>query len=333
MEIVLRRVRHDDMPTIVRISSDIWDGSDYVPAIAQDWINDEKGIFIAAEVEGLLRGFGKLTLQGPDCGWCEGLRVDSHFRGKGTARAIAIALIETARSAGLRTLRFATSVDNIESIHLNESLGFRRISGFRYLSIEGLREMEEAQARAASLAGGVQAVQVSARREADCAALIARIAGSSFVAKAGAMLPWGFMFEPATRGSISTSIAEGALFAAGGDRAHPEALLLLQPSHEAPRNDPNPTQLCIRFMEGSGCAGLAALSAGIRHAMEHGARGIEASVPVDPELTRLLHEGGFKDWWEELAPSAPTVLLYDYPQEMLRNESGSDAPVVQTSCM
>jgi len=122
----------DDIPAMIRISADIWDGDDYIPRVARQWICDPKGRFVVAECDGVVRGFGRLAMRTLTDGWLEGLRVDSSFRRHGVARAIARRLLEEAKDAGAKSLRFATARDNIESIALNESLGFVRIGGFRH---------------------------------------------------------------------------------------------------------------------------------------------------------------------------------------------------------
>lgn len=130
--VITRLAGLDDIPAMIRISADVWDGEDYVPRVAKQWVGDPDGRLIVAECDGVVRGFGRLAMHTPTDGWLEGLRVDSSFRRHGVARVIARRLLEEAKHAAAKSLRFATSCDNIESIALNESLGFRRIAGLRY---------------------------------------------------------------------------------------------------------------------------------------------------------------------------------------------------------
>ncbi len=62
-EAVMTRVaRLDDIPAMARISADIWDGDDYIPRVARQWICDPQGRFIVAECDGVVRGFGRLAM-------------------------------------------------------------------------------------------------------------------------------------------------------------------------------------------------------------------------------------------------------------------------------
>lgn len=77
-DIMLRPARLQDIPEIARISAGIWDGEDYVPRVAAGWISDPSGRFVAAEHEGIVRGFGRIVMHTATDAWAEGLR-DSCF--------------------------------------------------------------------------------------------------------------------------------------------------------------------------------------------------------------------------------------------------------------
>ena len=48
MGIELRGARSEDKPRILEISSQIWEGNDYVPFIVDDWLSDAGGEFVEA---------------------------------------------------------------------------------------------------------------------------------------------------------------------------------------------------------------------------------------------------------------------------------------------
>ncbi len=122
----IRRMTPADKPAIQEIASRIWDGQDYLPSVFDEWVNDGRGAFVAAVLDGIVVGCGKLTMLTDADAWVEGLRKDPRVREKGLGRAVVSHLLALcARRRDLRSVRFATDVDNRQSIVTNERLGFR----------------------------------------------------------------------------------------------------------------------------------------------------------------------------------------------------------------
>lgn len=137
-ELTLRPVRPADRDRIVELTSDIWDGHDYIPGVFDTWITDVSASFQAAEIEGTLIGLQRLRPYAPGLVWYEGLRVASSYRRQGIARAMLMSAIEEAREQGFREIRLATR--DAPAIRLFESAGFRRIVAVRRwkaLRVEG----------------------------------------------------------------------------------------------------------------------------------------------------------------------------------------------------
>jgi hypothetical protein len=138
----LRRMRPDDKPRLMEIASRIWDGTDYLPRVFDEWVEDATGEFTAVLLDGRVVGCGKLTFCTDTDAWLEGLRKDPLVKERGLARAVVLHQLEllarvngagparnatdsTVRSA-VTSVRFSTHVTNVESIAVNEGVGFRR---------------------------------------------------------------------------------------------------------------------------------------------------------------------------------------------------------------
>lgn len=70
------------------------------------------------------------------------LYVDEYFRGQGVGRALAQAIIASARDMNYIKMRLDTVPAMVEARGLYESLGFRKIQPYRFNPIEGARYME-----------------------------------------------------------------------------------------------------------------------------------------------------------------------------------------------
>ncbi|MFA7122524.1 MAG: GNAT family N-acetyltransferase [Candidatus Delongbacteria bacterium] len=143
----IRTVRHDDKSRVLEIVKDIWEGSDYLPIVFDEWVRDKDGEFAAAvDEENRLIGFEKLTMLTPHDAWIEGLRKDMSLKVKGVGSFITKHLLEVIRRKKIiRTVRFATYYKNIESISLFSKLGFSVLEKRNHLSLRlpNLKRMPE----------------------------------------------------------------------------------------------------------------------------------------------------------------------------------------------
>jgi GNAT superfamily N-acetyltransferase len=127
--IIFKKVTHLDYNDILDIAKDIWDGTDYLPHVFHDWVEDE-GYFLGAydNNNNKLVGCAKLSILYDETGWLEGLRVHKNYRRMGIGRELAIKILEIAkeflRQGRINRIAFATHATNIESININTKLGF-----------------------------------------------------------------------------------------------------------------------------------------------------------------------------------------------------------------
>jgi N-acetylglutamate synthase-like GNAT family acetyltransferase len=128
MSATVRKLLSSDRDDIMEISRHIWDGHDYLPSVANEWLHDQDCHFYGSEVNGHVVAVGNLRLvENGQTGWMEGLRVHPKYRGKGLAKELTCYLVEKAESLGLQRLRYTTANRNTASLKLAKMAGFSRV--------------------------------------------------------------------------------------------------------------------------------------------------------------------------------------------------------------
>ncbi len=116
-----------DTEDVLRFTSRIWDGDDYVPGVWQEWLSDANGLCAVAEYQGHAIGLVKLSCLAPGQWWIMGLRVDPDHQKLGVAsRLHHYALDQWEHNFG-GVIRLSTLSNNLPIHHLAERTGFRRI--------------------------------------------------------------------------------------------------------------------------------------------------------------------------------------------------------------
>ncbi len=144
--IKIRKIKESDKKIITEISSQIWDGEDYIPAVFNKWIKDKNRDFICLSEGGTIHGFASMRIMPDGTVWFEGLRVAQNARGKGYGEKMTEHLIEEA-SKEKRTIRLSTYFKNYESLHIVKKHGFKKIRG--YCLVE--KEVQPVKARRKSI--------------------------------------------------------------------------------------------------------------------------------------------------------------------------------------
>lgn len=128
--IELRILTHEDYNDVVDICKDIWDGTDYLPQLFHQWVDDKSGLFIGAvdtDTDKVI-GTDKYTVLSDGTGWLEGIRVHKAYRGQKVAKLMAEYILDFAKKeleAGkVERLAFSTHVSAVESISMMKKLGF-----------------------------------------------------------------------------------------------------------------------------------------------------------------------------------------------------------------
>lgn len=120
-----------DSADVLAFARRIWEGSDYLPEVWEEWLADPEGLLAVAEYGGRAVGCGKLTRLSQDDWWLEGLRVDPGFQGRGIASHMHAYLHQRWQTLRQGVLRLATSSRNEIVHHLCERDGFERIGEYQ----------------------------------------------------------------------------------------------------------------------------------------------------------------------------------------------------------
>jgi GNAT superfamily N-acetyltransferase len=120
-----------DKPAVLKVSSRIWEGNDYVPLFYDRWVKE--GGFWAGELRGRIVGYGKATELAPGELWLEGLRVDPDSRKQGVGKELSRQVVYKTLERRPVSLRLATADVNHESIHIIETvMGFKLYAQYRF---------------------------------------------------------------------------------------------------------------------------------------------------------------------------------------------------------
>ena len=128
MKLYFRDLTNRDIPAILDISKDIWEGVDYIPDVIERWLNEKDnltyGTFLEEEMKELV-GFGRVKMFSNGIAWLEGGRVKASHQKKGIGRAQLKYAIDYAIKVGARVVQYDTSSRNFGSLSLAKFHGFK----------------------------------------------------------------------------------------------------------------------------------------------------------------------------------------------------------------
>jgi ribosomal protein S18 acetylase RimI-like enzyme len=297
----IRTAREADRESILAISSQVWDGYDYVPRVLDAWLSGQDGELLVALLDGSVAAFSYRTWLAEGHAWLQGIRTDTAKRGRGAGRALTEASIERSWRDGARRIGLSTYRDNAESMHIVEAYGFQRVASFVYL--EG--DLPEG----AGLASGTINVLPE-----DAA--IRRVADSGYLERAGGRFArdWKFLaFAWAPRVALGWAPYRIGVWR---DGAWVAALCA------SPPDGPSDAAF-LSFLDGDS-EDMAALLRVARSDLK--VEKWEAMVPKDGERERgtlgLLRELGMRSWSE----FEDDVFVYELNQKSGGNVVAGSAP-------
>jgi len=127
MKLYFRDLTKKDIPAILDISKDIWEGDDYIPDVIERWLNDKGnlayGAFREEEMKELI-GLGRVKMFPNGVAWLEGGRVKISHQKQGIGRDLMEYAIDYAIQAGAKVAQYDTSSRNFGSKSLAKFHGF-----------------------------------------------------------------------------------------------------------------------------------------------------------------------------------------------------------------
>jgi GNAT superfamily N-acetyltransferase len=298
MGVTIRTARLADRERIVTISSQIWEGDDYVPHVIDEWLRMRDSEVAVADLNGSVIAFARAVNLTPGYVWLEGIRTDTASQGHGAGRALTEYFIEKATREGAQRIGLSTYIDNLASIHIIEQYHFVRLASF----ILAEAKLDSPARSTAELSPLVSAVPFDEAR--------AWILTSASITKSCGFLPQGWKFWPVARpGVVAWPTFDTAVSIRSGNGSLCGLLVVCRPDH-------GPAEASIDFADGS----PENLDVLVRHALAlyPGARYLQTMIPAGQAIhTNLLETvtGLEFDVWRH---GEPDVFVYERVVEQPR---------------
>ncbi|NMC05737.1 MAG: GNAT family N-acetyltransferase [Candidatus Lokiarchaeota archaeon] len=142
MDLHFRRLVADDVPAVIDLTKDIWDGNDYMPGVIDRWIqHDESYTFGAFSDQAMhdMVGIARVRWFSQEVAWLEGGRVRPSFQKQGAGIQIAMHALEHVRNQGGKTCLYDTSSANHGSLAIAKRLGFTERDRVRVSVLETVK--------------------------------------------------------------------------------------------------------------------------------------------------------------------------------------------------
>ncbi|MFX1498559.1 MAG: GNAT family N-acetyltransferase [Promethearchaeota archaeon] len=128
MDLYFRELNNDDIPQILDITKDLWEGEDYVPNVIKQWLRDTDCLNYGGfkdKATTQLIGFGRVKMFPNKTAWLEGGRVKANLQKKGIGKVLMKHAIDYAKKVGAKVAQYDTSSENVGSLALAKFFGFK----------------------------------------------------------------------------------------------------------------------------------------------------------------------------------------------------------------
>lgn len=276
-QVVCRPALPLDFPGMLELTSQIWEGDDYVPQAWQAWLSDPDGLLAVAEYKSKLVGLGKLTKLSEQDWWLEGLRVHPQFEGRGIASRIHRYLLENWEKNGSGTIRFATVSIREPVKHL------ARVNGFH---IAGEYSTFKGSSRIGSLENSGSFKQIEVHENQD---VVDWFAAHSMERLSFGLINLGWQFAPPQENYLAKYLEDQQIWWWIQDRG---VLFLVE------KKDGADTWGRIRQLACDPIDLVALLSDTFILADRYGYAGITWLAPMIPGIEKIAAEAGFQRDWD-----------------------------------
>ena len=295
MGVTIRTARLADRERILAISSQIWEGEDYVPRVIDEWMRMRDSEVAVAELNGAVIAFAHTVNLAPGYVWIEGIRTEPAAQGHGAGKALTEYFIEKAGREGAARIGLSTYIDNLASIHIVEACGFKRQASF----VLAEADRESPARAAASLSADVVSIPFDEAR--------AWVLKSKVLTAGAGFMSQGWKFWPVARPGITAwPPLEKAVGLRRQDGSIGSLLLVCRPDHDE-------RETSIDFVDGDP-EGIEVL---VTHtlAIYAGAKNIVAMIPAGGAtpggLLQTVTALEFNVWQH----GDPDVFVYELPLE------------------
>jgi GNAT superfamily N-acetyltransferase len=112
------------------LTRDVWEGSDYVPYVWDEWLRDASGWLMVASLGGRVVGLQHIERQEDGSAWVEGIRVAADVRDRGIGGAMLRRAVQWAQEHACPWIRLATSSENPASNRIAKRNGLVLLGTF-----------------------------------------------------------------------------------------------------------------------------------------------------------------------------------------------------------
>ena len=284
-----------DKPRILEISAKVWDGEDYLSEVVDKWLTDKTNIFVGLFIDNILIGFGRMTFITTTDVWLEGLRKDLDSKEKGVGEKLLRYMLKLLKErADIKSIRFSTYTDNIESITFNEKMGFERQLTYsnKVLYLKG--KLKRKLSEKIAVPKGTTKIKEYVRN-------------SGYLRKLKNYFPKGWVVYP-YNDTFVDEFAQSTIVYLEDDEIKGCAIYYPQAYDGV---------LWICFIQAESQAIYKALNDYIVNiALLYNSTSIEVLVPQKSKLMNFVRKAGYESWEKE-----DDFLLYEFPLDLLKSKS------------
>ncbi len=132
-EFTIRPATTADHEYISSWTSETFSWGDYVGDAFNDWLEDEDGTVIVAEVGGYPVSLGRIRMVSESEAWSNAMRVHPDYRRAGIGSAVGDAMSKWARGAGVRVIRLAVEDWNEPAQNQVVKAGYRSLGNWLWV--------------------------------------------------------------------------------------------------------------------------------------------------------------------------------------------------------